>query len=69
VCAEETPVAEDMIIGKAERARINVSEDYELDCWSRRFAVGKAVLRRAVAKVGPVAADVERELARRADGT
>ena len=42
--------------------RINVQEDYELRDWSARFKVSIEALKDAVAKVGPMAKDVEREL-------
>ena len=45
-----------------DRQRINVNQDYELRDWSRKFGVTPEQLKRAVAKVGDRAADVEREL-------
>lgn len=48
--------------GKADRDRINVNEDYELRDWSAKFGVSHDVLKAAVAKVGPMAADVKAEL-------
>ena len=45
-----------------DRQRINVHQDYELRDWSRKFGVTPDELKRAVAKVGDRAADVEREL-------
>ena len=48
--------------GKADRDRINLSEDYEVRDWSKKFGVSEDQLRKAVAKVGWMAADVEKEL-------
>jgi hypothetical protein len=45
-----------------DRQRINVNQDYELRDWSRKFGVTPEELKRAVAKVGDRATDVEREL-------
>lgn len=45
-----------------DRQRINVNEDYELRDWSKKFGVTPEELKRAVAKVGDRATDVEREL-------
>jgi hypothetical protein len=45
-----------------DRKRINVNQDYELRDWSRKFGVTPEQLKRAVAKVGDRADDVEREL-------
>ena len=45
-----------------DRQRINVNQDYELRDWSRKFGVTPDELKRAVAKVGDRATDVEREL-------
>lgn len=49
-------------VGGQDRRRINVHEDYELAHWSKRFSVSKEELKRAVAKVGDRAEDVEKEL-------
>jgi predicted DNA-binding protein YlxM (UPF0122 family) len=48
--------------GKADRDRINTSEDYELNDWSKHFGVSKDKIKQAVKKVGPMVKDVEREL-------
>jgi hypothetical protein len=48
--------------GAADRSRINVNEDYELQDWSRKFGVTKDELRAAVKAVGPMADDVRRHL-------
>ncbi|MES2632960.1 MAG: DUF3606 domain-containing protein [Pseudomonadota bacterium] len=47
---------------QADRIRINVNEAYELRDWSKKFGVTEEQLIAAVKKVGPMAADVEREL-------
>ncbi len=49
-------------VGKADRIRINVHEDYELNDWSKHFGVSQDELKKAVQKVGPLVKDVEREL-------
>jgi hypothetical protein len=49
-------------VGGQDRKRINVNEDYEVTHWSKRFSVSKEELKRAVAKVGDRAEDVEKEL-------
>jgi uncharacterized membrane protein YqiK len=51
--------------GKADRDRINASEDYEVRDWSEKFGVSKDRLKEAVKKVGPMAKDVEAELKKR----
>ena len=48
--------------GKADRDRINIHQDYELRDWSDALGVSPERLKAAVAKVGPMAADVRREL-------
>jgi predicted DNA-binding protein YlxM (UPF0122 family) len=48
--------------GKADRDRINTSEDYELNDWAKHFGVSKDKIKQAVKKVGPMVKDVEREL-------
>jgi hypothetical protein len=45
-----------------DRQRINVNQDYELRDWSKKLGVSPEELKRAVAKVGDRATDVEREL-------
>ena len=49
-------------IGRQDDARINVNQDHELTYWSRRFGVSRDRLREAVARVGPLVRNVEREL-------
>lgn len=48
--------------GQADRARINLSEDYEVRDWAEKFGVTQEALRRAAERVGPMAEDVRREL-------
>jgi hypothetical protein len=42
--------------------RINVNEEYEVRDWSKKFGCTPEQLKAAVANVGVMAADVEREL-------
>jgi hypothetical protein len=51
-------------VGKGDRDRINVNEDYELRDWSQALGVSPAELRRAVQAVGPMVKDVRRHLGR-----
>ncbi|MCU1325291.1 MAG: hypothetical protein JWN34_661 [Bryobacterales bacterium] len=44
--------------------RININERYELQYWTEKFGCTIDELKAAVAKVGVMAADVERELGR-----
>lgn len=48
-----------MNAGSRDRDRINLSEDYEVRYWSKKFAVSADELKRAVSKVGSMAKDVE----------
>ncbi len=50
--------------GPADATRVNVSEPYEVTYWSDKWGVSPAKLKAAVAKVGPLADRVERELQR-----
>lgn len=49
--------------GKADRARINVNEDYELRDWSQRLGVSPDELREVVKAVGTSAEAVRKHLA------
>ena len=49
-------------VGKPDRDRINVHEDYELRDWSQILGVSADRLKKTVRKVGPMVADVRREL-------
>ncbi|SFI80695.1 DUF3606 domain-containing protein [Bradyrhizobium sp. Gha] len=51
--------------GPADRARVNVHEDYELRYWSRRFGCTEAELIDAVKHAGVMADAVERYLIRK----
>jgi hypothetical protein len=42
--------------------RINVNEEYEVRDWSKKFGCTPEQLKAAVANIGVMAADVEREL-------
>ena len=46
-------------IGRPDRDRINLNEDYELQNWSKKFGVSSEKLRNAVKQVGNIASDVE----------
>ncbi len=48
--------------GNADRVRINLSEDYEVRDWAKKFGVTEDALRRAADRVGPMAEDIRREL-------
>lgn len=48
--------------GRQDRIRINVHEDHELRYWCGKFACSADELRAAVAAVGPMAGDVEKQL-------
>jgi hypothetical protein len=49
-------------VGKPDRDRLNVNEPYELHDWSKKFGVSLERPKEAVAKVGPMAADVAKHL-------
>ena len=48
--------------GKPDRSKINMSEDYEVQYWTKHLNVSRDVLQRAVDKVGNSAAAVRKEL-------
>ena len=48
--------------GPADRARINVNEDYEVKYWTEALGVTEKQLQDAVKKVGVMAADVRKHL-------
>ena len=50
--------------GDQDRERINVHQDYELRDWSKKYGVTPDELKKAVAKVGDRARDVEAHLKR-----
>ena len=49
-------------VGAADRRRINVNEDYELNDWAKKFGVSKDQLKEAVRAAGTDAAKVEQHL-------
>jgi hypothetical protein len=48
--------------GPADRARVNVHEDYEVRYWCKKFGCTKAQLVAAVKKAGVMAKNVAKEL-------
>jgi hypothetical protein len=46
-------------VGKQDRDRISLSDDYEVRDWSEKFGVTPEALRQAVKNVGNMATDVE----------
>jgi Protein of unknown function (DUF3606) len=50
--------------GPQDRSRVNVSQQWEVDYWSKRLGVTPAQLRQAVRKAGPQVKDVRRQLAK-----
>lgn len=51
--------------GAPDRARINTREAHEVEYWSKKYQVSPEQLKKAVEEVGPMAADVEKRLARK----
>jgi uncharacterized protein DUF3606 len=49
-------------LGKPDRDRINVDEDYEVRDWAKSLGVTEDQLRSAVAKAGPMVKDVKAHL-------
>lgn len=52
-------------VGKADRDRINLSEEYEVRDWAEKYNITPKELRDAVNEVGPMAKDVEAYLKKR----
>lgn len=48
--------------GPQDRARVNLTEDYEVRYWTKKFGVSKTDLEKAVAKAGESAAAVAKVL-------
>lgn len=48
--------------GPADRARVNVNEDWERRYWSKEFGCTEAELRAAVKAVGVMVVDVRKHL-------
>jgi hypothetical protein len=57
-------MADDPTKTAQDRKRIDVSQDYECRFWSEKWGITPEELKRVVAKVGPMADDVARELGR-----
>lgn len=51
--------------GAADRARINVHEDHEVAYWTKALGVSADELRKLVEKVGPMAEEVRKQLAKK----
>ncbi|UQV19641.1 DUF3606 domain-containing protein [Brevundimonas albigilva] len=51
--------------GNPDRQRVSLSEDYEVQDWSKRFGVTADQLRAAVDAVGNQAEDIEKYLSRK----
>ena len=51
---------------KPDDTRINILWNHEVSYWSKKFNVSPERLRKAVASVGPMVKDVERQLGRSA---
>jgi Protein of unknown function (DUF3606) len=49
-------------VGKQDRERVNVHEDYELRDWAKHFGVSKEKLIEIEKKVGPMAKDIQAAL-------
>jgi hypothetical protein len=50
------------IRGEADRLRINIHEDYEVQYWTKKWDVSRDQLAAAVREVGVMAADVAKRL-------
>jgi hypothetical protein len=48
--------------GPQDRSRVNLSEDYEVQYWTKKFGVSEQQLRNAVYKAGSSADAVEKAL-------
>lgn len=48
--------------GPADAARVNVDEAFEVTYWTQKWGVSADALKAASKKVGPMAADIAREL-------
>jgi hypothetical protein len=55
--------------GPRDRQRINMSEDYEVSYWSKKWSISREQLAEAVRKVGPMSAAVGRLLGKSLDLT
>jgi len=52
--------------GPQDRQRINLSEDYEVAYWSKKWDISREQLAEAVRKAGPMSADVAKMLGKEA---
>ena len=50
--------------GQQDRQRINMSEDYEVAYWTKKWGVSREQLAEAVRRVGPMSASVAKLLGR-----
>jgi hypothetical protein len=48
--------------GSQDRQRINMSEDYEVRHWTKKWGISREQLAEAVSKVGPTATAVAKHL-------
>jgi hypothetical protein len=48
--------------GPQDRQRVNMSEDYEVSYWSKKWGVTREELAEAVRQAGPMSAAVARQL-------
>ncbi len=49
-------------LGQADRVRVNVHEQHEVEYWTKKWDVTREQLEAAVEKVGPMMRDVAKEL-------
>jgi Protein of unknown function (DUF3606) len=45
-----------------DSSRVNISEEYEVQYWTKRFGCTRTELEAAVKKAGPMVKDVEKQL-------
>ena len=63
----EANMADDLTIrGPQDRHRINLSEDYEVAYWTRKWGISREHLVEAVRKAGPISAAVAKLLGKEA---
>jgi Protein of unknown function (DUF3606) len=48
--------------GPADRSRVNLDQDHEVQYWAEQFGVSRERLIRAVRMAGPIVHDVQRDL-------
>ena len=49
-------------VGRPDRSKLNINDEYEVRHWTKRFGVTKAELQEAVDKVGNSVAAVKKQL-------